>query len=429
MAGFLDALRAFFNPPPGFQPDGAVSIDDIVDGMPYGKVWMSQRGITGAEWAAGLDMTRGNSAAGETVDAESAMRNIAVQAAVRLLVNDIRNLPVDVYRGSGQAKTEITKPDWFRIPNPVNPNYTWSDYVGQQVYGILTDGEAFVRPFPSARAVTGVGVIPAKNVQDIKADGFGVQYVLHNGTRLTPDEIVHIPWVLPPGSLRGLNPIDAAREGLGIALASDQFVGRYFGDGTVLSGWIEFPAGADPTDTQVKDIKADFSRKHAGARKSHAVGALTGGAKFNPFDYNNRDAQLLELRDAVVEDVARLFGIPPHMLGSQKPGAVAYASVEQRSIDYVTHAVLPIIRRIEDAHFRLLRGGEVYMKFRVEGLLRGDENARATFYTALLQNKVIRREEVRALEDFPYDPEANGYLETPNNNAPDAAPADAAPAA
>ena len=107
------------------------------------------------------------------------------------------------------------------------------------------------------------------------------------------------------------------------------------------------------------------------------------------------------------------------MLGSQKPGAVGYASVEQRSIDYVTHAVLPIVRRIEVGYSRLLRGSQTYLRFNVEGLKRGDANARAVYYTSLLQNKVLRREEVRALEDFPFDPESVGYLETPNNNPPD----------
>lgn len=418
MAGFLDALRAFFTPAPGFAP----SADDV----PYGAVWIESERALGrnALFRIGDDdlFDRGNTAAGEAVDAESAMRLIAVQAAVRLLVNDIASLPVDAFRGTGAARAEITKPSWMVTPNPVNPNYTWQDYIKQVAFSILVDGESFTRAFPNTRSVEGLGVIATSNVRDVTADGFGVQYKLNNGADLTPDEVIHIPWLLPPGKLRGLNPINAAREGLGIGLASDKFVGRYFGEGAVLSGVIEFPAGVEPTADQIEQIKRDFKRKHGGARKSHAVGAITGGGKYVPFDYNNRDAQLLELRDSVIEDVARLFGIPPHMLGSQKPGAVAYASVEQRSIDYVTHAILPIVSRIEAGHNRLLRGPETYIKFNVKGLLRGDEQARAQFYDRLLQNKVMRREEVRALEDLPFDGEL-GYLETPNNNAPDATPA------
>jgi HK97 family phage portal protein len=416
LAGFLDALRAFLTPAPGFTP--------TVEDVPYGNVWMvdESRVLTAQEWAAGADSSDGNSASGETVDAESAMRTIAFQAAVRLLVNDVRSLPVDFYRGSGQTRTPIGDPAWKVNPNPLNPNYTWSDYVGQIVYSMITEGEAFARCFPSTRSTEGLGVIPASSIKDVEADaGLGVIYRTEKSA-LTPNELLHIPWILPPGKMRGLNPIAAAAEGLGIALASDRFVGRYFGEGAVLSGVIEFPPGSDPTPQQVDDLKKDFRRKHAGARRSHAVGALTGGAKYVPFDYNNRDAQLLELRESVIEDVARLLGIPPHMLGSQKPGAVGYASVEQRSIDYVTHAILPIVSRIEVAHNRILRGSETYMKFNVKGLLRGDEAARAQFYDRLLQNKVMRREEVRALEDLPYDPESVGYLETPNNNAPDNTP-------
>lgn len=419
MAGFLDALRAFFNPAPGFEP-GYEPLDTVVM---YGE-----RGLNAEQlWGPSADEWRAVNTTGERVDVETALRNIAVQAAVRLLVNDIGSLPVDAYRSQQDGKKELTKPGWVTTPNPSNPNATWEDYVKATVYGMLTDGNAFTYCFPSVARPEAIRALDPAEVEIHGGAGFaGVTYHVRGiGEELTPAEIVHMPWMVQPGKHRGLNPIQAAAQGLGIAIAADKFVGSYFGNGAILSGVIEFPLGSDPTPEQVAELKADFQRKHVGARKSHAVGALTGGATFKPFDYNNRDAQLLELRDSIVEDVARLFGIPPHMLGSQKPGAVGYASVEQRSIDYVTHAVLPIVRRIEIGHARMLRGSQTYLRFNVEGLKRGDQNARAVFYTSMLQNKVIRREEVRALEDLPYDPEAVGYLETPNNNPPDAPSADA----
>jgi HK97 family phage portal protein len=415
LAGFLDALRAFFTPAPAFAPGP--------DDVPYGRVWMTadaDRSLSFSQlFAAGYDPEDANTAAGEQIDAVSAMQSIAFQAGVRLLVNDIGSLPVDAYRSEPNGKRELRKPDIVAAPNPADPNLTWEDHVKQVVYSILTRGESITVCEPNVLRPEAIHAIDIADVVDIRRDGRSRVYEIRGWGTLTPLEVVHIPWMLPPGGLRGLDPISAGREGLGIALASDKFVGRYFGEGAVLSGVIEFPPGVDPSPEQVKAIKADFKRKHGGARKSHAVGALTGGATYKPFDYNNRDAQLLELREMVVEDIARLLGIPPHMLGSQKPGAVGYASVEQRSIDYVTHAVLPIVRRIETGYSRMLRGQQTYLKFNVRGLLRGDEQARAQFYDRLLQNKVMRRDEVRALEDLPFDPESVGYLETPNNNAPD----------
>lgn len=403
---FLDALRSFFSPSPGFIPE--------------------ERAIDFATlWGAGNeDAWNAQTATGEAVSVESSLRSIAVQAAIRLLTNDIGSLPVDAYRAQEQGKKELTRPPWVIEPNPGNPNATWEDYIKATVFAMLTDGNAFSYCYPSTSSPTAIRALDPSTVDIHGGAGFGaIEYRVRGISEvLTAQEVLHIPWTVAPGANRGMNPIEAAKQGLGIALAADKFVGSYFGNGAILSGIIEVPAGVTMAPEAIAELKEQFRRKHVGARKSHAVGALTGGASFRPFDYKNRDAQLLELRDQIVEETARLFGIPPHMLGSQKPGAVGYASVEQRSIDYVTHAVLPIVRRIEIAHSRLLRGGQTYLRFNLEGLKRGDQAARSGYYRTMLQNKVMRRDEVRALEELPYDADAVGYLETPNNNSPDQEP-------
>lgn len=406
MAGFRDVLRTFFSPPPTVQR-----------GLTADRIF----GSSGDEWV--------STTAGVAVTADAAMRHIAVQAAVRLLTNDIASLPVDAFRaikvpaGDGDlavaAKKELRRPSWVNEPVPNNPNVTWEDHVKAVVYSMLTDGNAFTYCFPSVFNVQAIRVLDPKTV-DIKGQaGFGdVVYKVDGVGELSPFEVLHLPWVVPPGKNRGLNPIETAKQGLGIALAADEFVGAYFGNGAILSGHLEFPEGVEVDAEKLKPLLAGFTKKHVGSRKSHLVGALTGGAKYVEHTYSNQGAQLHELREDIVEDVARLFGIPPHMLGSQKPGAVAFASIEQRSIDYVTHAVLPIVRRIEVGYSRLLRGQQTYLRFNLEGLKRGDQAARAKYYETMLTNKAIRREEVRALEDLPFDSEGVGYLETPNNNPP-----------
>jgi len=406
--GLFDALRAFLSVPAEAEP-------------PYVPSFVGEeRTLTSwtAAFGAGLDdIALGNTAAGEYVTAENALRNIAVQAAIRLLVNDVGSLPVDSFRSTDLGKKPLTPQPWMLTPDPLNPNDTWTDHVKQVVFSILTDGNDFTRAYPSVFDPQRLSVLDPMKVDVISDQGQTI-YRCQGIGDLTPNEIIHIPWMRQPGHARGLNPIESAKEGLGVALAADKFVGSYFGNGATLSGVIEFPAGVNVDDTQLKQLKEDFRKKHVGASKSHAVGALTGGAAFKPLPYSNRDAQLLELRASIVEDVARLFGIPPHMLASQEPGASSYASVEQRGIDYVTHAVLPLVRRIEIGYSRLLRGQQTYIRFNLDGLQRGDSQGRSLFYTAMLQNKVMRREEVRAKEDLPYDPEAVGYLETPNNNGP-----------
>lgn len=366
------------------------------------------------------DLDTSSSTAGIKVDLETALTVVAVQSAIRLLVNDIASLPADALRKTTNGNASLPRPSWMSFPAPLNVNLTWEDHIKQVVFSLLTDGNAFVYCLPSVSNPTELRVLKPTDVSIETAGDQSITYKVPKADRpLTGDDILHIPWVLRPGEARGMNPIAAAEESLGIAIAADRYVGGYFGNGATLSGLIKFPTGSEPAPAEIERLKKDFTKKHVGAVKSHAVGALTGGAEWQQIAVNNRDAQLLELREHIVEDVARLFGIPPHMLGSQRPGAVSYASVEQRSLDYTQHAVLPIVSRIERGYRRLFRGQDDFLKFNLNGLLRADSQSRATFYREMLQNKVMPREEVRELEDLKPLATAVGFLETPNNNAAD----------
>lgn len=408
MAGILDALRAFFDPPivPSPGPDDTRSIG-----------WDA--------WGVSGETT--NTIAGVVVSAETAMHAPAVWACVRLISGAIAGLPLHAYRGTGEERTQITLPGWIELPVPTNPNVTRMVHVQHVVTSLLLEGNAFIRILPNTSHPTGVRVLPPHEV-DIETQDDGADIYKWNGQRLTSNQVIHIPYQVMPGKSRGLNPIDAAKESIGLALAADQYGAAYFGNGATLSGMIQFPAGAEPSPEELKRLQKDFQKKYVGSRKSHAIGALTGGAEFKEMTGSNRDSQFLELREFQVEDIGRLYGVPPHMIGSQKPGAVAYASVEQRNIDFVTHGLQPVIEKLEDAYERVLRGQRTYFKFNVEGLLRGDQKSRWEAYGIALDKKVVRRDEVRAKEDLPFDPESVGYLETPNNNPPEG-PAEQEPAA
>lgn len=407
MAGFLDALRAFFDPPPALDY-----------GTPIGRVvnlGREERGLW-TVWGTSEDQT-GNTIAGVQVSAETAMHAPAVWACVRLISGAIAGLPLHAYRGQGEERKQISLPFWIDQPIPQNPNVTRAVHIQQVVTSLLLEGNAFIRFLPSVSSPIGMVVLPPHDVV-IKTEATGDVFYEWNHQRLTPAEVVHIPYQVVLGQARGLNPIDAAKESIGLALAADQFGSAFFGNGATPGGFIKFPLGAEPDAAEITRLKKDFQRKYVGARQSFAVGALTGGAEWQQNETSNRDSQFLELREFQVEDIGRLYGVPPHMIGSQKPGAVAYASVEQRNIDFVTHGLQPVIEKLEDGYERVLRGQRTYFKFNIEGLLRGDQQSRAAYYAMLLDKKVVRREEVRAKEDLPFDPEGVGYLETPNNNPP-----------
>ena len=412
MAGIIDALARFFAPPPFIDP-----------GTPLDRVVFmgrdEERSLSfETMWRTGQDADDGNTIAGVRVSTQTAMHAPAVWACVRLISGAIAGLPLHAYRQNGTQRDEITLPEWIRRPVPKNPNITRAVHIQQVVTSMLLDGNAFVYVIRSLGEPQRMTVLDPSTVE-IHTNGDDTTYRVTGADRdLTPEDIIHLPYQVMPGQARGLNPIDAAKESIGLALAADQYGAAFFGNGATLSGTIEFPVGAEPAPAELERLKKDFAKKHVGARKSHAVGALTGGATFKPNTSSNKDSQFLELREFQIEDIGRLYGVPPHMIGSQKPGAVAYASVEQRNIDFVTHGLQPVIEKLEDGYERALRGQRTYFKFNVDGLLRGDAKSRWEAYGIALDKKVVRREEVRAKEDLPYIGDL-GFLETPNNNAPE----------
>jgi phage portal protein BeeE len=168
-----------------------------------------------------------------------------------------------------------------------------------------------------------------------------------------------------------------------------------------MAGHIEFPGNLTPE--QAKDLADGFSSRHGGFRKSNKVGVLSGGAVFNSTQMQNDASQFIESRRMAVEDVARAFNIPPHLLGL--PGTNTFSSVEQNNIAFVTHTLRPILQKIESAFSTLLTtevGGEfAYIKFTIDGLLRGDANSRFSAYSSGLSAGWLTLNDVRRLEDLP----------------------------
>jgi HK97 family phage portal protein len=385
---------------------------------------LTQRGLTPQQvFGTGFeDWSRGNSAAGMSVTQDTARKLVAIWACQRLLTNSISTMPVHVLRKVGDKRVPVTDPTWMREPTE-NPNDTFVDHVADVVMSLVSDGNAFIRALHSVAMAEYLYVLMP---QSIKVDSSRMPYVSRELGAMGWNDIVHITLARNPGAgKRGLSPVDAAADTIGLGLAAQEFASRYFANGTVLSGIIETPPGMAMTDDAKKSLRDAFENKHQGSRKSHALGVLTGGATFKELSGHPAQAQLLELRKFQVEDIARLYGIPPHMIGSQEPGAVAYASVEQRSIDYVTNAVQPLVVKIEQAYQRLLPPDH-YLKFNLSALLRGDVKTRWEAYQIALQSKAMTTDEIRAFEDLePADDakgvgtEHGGFLETPNNNPPD----------
>jgi HK97 family phage portal protein len=217
---------------------------------------------------------------------------------------------------------------------------------------------------------------------------------------LTSENILFIPDVVKPGQLRGISRVEALKENFGLAQALENYASKFFGSGTHTSGVLEVPGNL--TAEQAKSMQEAFDSRHKGWGRAHKTAIITGGAAYKPTNVPNDQAQFLDSRRMAVEDVARAFNIPPHLLGL--PGTNTYASVEQNNIAFVTHTLRPIAQKLEGALTALLSqetGLEAaFVKFSLDGLLRADINARTEAYARGLQSGYYKINDVRRFEDL-----------------------------
>lgn len=363
----------------------------------------ADRAISAASFGLATDEVS-YSASGIRIDQSNAFKIAAVWACVRLLANSISSLPLDAFSRNGGLRSLLDpQPDWIRTPVPVDPSTTRVEHFSQVVLSMLLDGNSFTMALPTVLNPAELHVLDPRKVTiktergrplyEVKDDRGGVV-----GT-LTADECIHIPLIRRPGDMRGMSPIEAFAQGLGLSLAAEEFAARFFGYGAVMSVGIEYPDNVEPTPTQVEELRKTFAKRHQGLRKSHAVGILTSGAKFKDMSVKPNESQFIETQKWTVEQIARIYGIPPHMIQSQEPGAVAFASVEHRSIEYVRDGVRPLTERIEAAYERLLPSNE-YLKFNMDGLLRGETKARWEAYKAAWEVGTLSINQIRALEEM-----------------------------
>lgn len=378
-------------------------------------------------WGRDIEWGSANSASGVAVTAESAVKLPAIYSGLRQVVSDIASCPVDIVRKVGDQRLPVLpKPDWMRQPTG-NPNDTWQDHVADAVASLLLDGNLFMLALPSVEAAEMLLVLSPSSCSIVQYRGRVVAYYV-DGVEVYADQLIHKALIRVPGKARGIGLVEAGRDAIGEGLAAQEYAARFFSNGALLDVVIEAPGSMQ--DTDIKRLVAQMRRRHTGVRNSHAIGALTGGAKISKLGANPQEAQLLDLRRFNVQDDARLLNVPSFAVGDVTPGAVSYASTEVSDRRYLRSGIAPVVSRLEDAHQRLLPEDQQY-RTNLAGLMRGDRKARWETYQIGINTRVLTVDEVRAWEDLPpadkaagVDTENGGFLDTPNSTMPDEKPAE-----
>ena len=367
-------------------------------------------------WSTGGDIDIATKS-GTMVNSDTFFQVNAIFSAVSLISDTIATLPVDSFISSdGVRRPFRPAPSWVQRPDV---DTTKEAFYGAAIVSLLLEGNAFIRVYSNSQGeVVNMQVLNPLDVE-IKRNGVGkVMFRVEGEKRLlSSEEVIFIPDIVRPGKIRGVSRVDALKENFGLAIALENYATTFFGRGTQTSGIIEFPEML--TAEEAKGLADGFDARHRGWARAHKTGVLSGGASYKPTSVSNDQAQFIDSRRMAVEDVARAFNIPPHLLGL--PGTNTYSSVEQNNRAFVTHTIRPIVQKLETGFSPLLSrlpgGTNAFLRFNFDGLLRADVESRHASYSTGLQAGYYTINDVRRFEDLrPIEDEAANNVRVPLAN-------------
>ena len=333
---------------------------------------------------------------GTYVTQDDSLKIGTVYACVRLIADTIASLPVDSYiRQDGVRLQYRPRPVWLDSPDI---GVTKDDHFQQVLVSLLLNGNSFTRIIRDEEGEVLALSVLNPQFTEVRRDANGrLFYVYSARDRIEDVDMIHVKDLCLPGELRGKSRIDLVKENLGLARALEEFAARFFGQGSQTSGIIQFPGNL--SREQAKNLVDAFEDGHKGLRRSHRPGILFGGATFEKTGVNPNESQFIESRQFAVEEIARIFRVPPSMIGVTTPGAQSYASVEANQLHFLQHSLSPYLSKIE-SEYSVLLAGRAFIRFTVAGLLRGDIAARNASYAQGLNNGYMSVNDVRRLEDM-----------------------------
>jgi HK97 family phage portal protein len=363
------------------------------------------RVVTSQDLARALDAGT-TSSAGVNVTPTRALQYAAVFSCVRVLAESVGQLPLQLYERRGREKVKAIDHPLYQLLHVAPNDHTTAQEFWEWVISCLAlRGNAYaqiVRIRGGARVAELIpwqpgAVTPRQDPQTLEVS---YDVTLGGGQRETfpARDVLHIK-LFPIGGIVGASPIAYARNAIGLAIATEQHGAGLFGNGAS-------PGGVLYTDQVLGDgrklLQDAWNDAHRGSENAGKVAVLERGLKWQSISMPSTDAQWLEGRKYQRSEIAGIYRVPPHLIGDLE--RATFSNIEHQALDFVVHALMPYLTRIEQRiSLQLLtpsERGRLYAKFSVGGLLRGDMNARAQFYTRMVQNGAMSPNEIRELEDM-----------------------------
>lgn len=361
----------------------------------------------------------GSSSAGKAVTERSAMQMTAVYACVRILSEAIAGLPLHVYRykDDGGKEKAFDHPLYLLLHDEPNPEMSSFVFRETLMTHLLLWGNAYAQIIRNGKGEV-VSLYPLMpNKMSVNRDTDGRLYYEYTrssdeahtmkGTtvRLSPSDVLHIPGLGFDG-LVGYSPIAMAKNAIGLAIATEEYGSKFFANGAAPGGVLEHPGTLKDPDK----IRESWNKTFGGTANSGKVAVLEEGMKYSPISISPEQAQFLETRKFQINEIARIFRVPPHMVGDLEKSS--FSNIEQQSLEFVKYTLDPWVVRWEQSIQRTLLTYDekktYFVKFNVEGLLRGDYASRMNGYATARQNGWMSANDIRELENLDRIPAEDG---------------------
>ena len=356
--------------------------------------------------------------AGKRITQRKSLNMVAVYQCQSLITDGISTLPLDHFRKTPDGRRELVpsaqSPKWVSHPNPYQTPVTFWTRVFSS---LLSDGNAFIATIrnPNTGAIVALYCLAPQDVHIVPGPLGDNTYEV-SGKPFDRSQILHIPAFLVGDDVRGLSPIDVAREAIGLGLTAEEFGARFFSQGVTMSGVIEHPGM--PNKDEAKLLREMFRKTHGGTKNSHAVGILTGGAAFKPITMTAEQAQFLETRKFQKSEIAGLYRVPAYLVDPSVTSTWG-TGIEEQNKFLVEWTLLPWAIRVEQAISIFLLAGPQFVKFNFDAKLRPKTKERYEAYDKAINTGIMCPDEARALEDLPPLPNGQGkHFWRPGNMVP-----------
>ena len=369
---------------------------------------------------AGYSFLFGRTTSGKPVNERTAMQTTAVYACVRILAEAVASLPLHVYeyQDDGGKKLVHDHPLYYLLHDEPNPEMTSFVFRETLMSHLLIWGNAYAQIIrDGAGRVLGLyPLLPDK--MDVQRDDRGNIYYVYSrnsdenpmfkeygNIKLKAEDVLHIPGLGFDG-LIGYSPIAMAKNAVGMTLACEEYGASFFANGANPGGVLEHPGVLkDPSK-----VRESWNSVYRGVNNAHKIAVLEEGMKYQQIGIPPEEAQFLETRKFQINEIARLYRIPPHMVGDLDKSS--FSNIEQQSLEFVKYTLDPWVIRWEQSLQRslLLLGekGKYFIKLNVDGLLRGDYQSRMNGYAVGRQNGWFSANDIREMENMNPIPDEEG---------------------